>query len=154
MEHFFFAFWWLIFPIMGFAMGGYGMWIKYRMQRDRMELMRSLIAQGKSPEEVAKAFGPGSPMGDPWGMNHAGWGAGWGHGWGGPGYQGPLHEWRRTVIFGALAAGFGIAAWYAAPPGAEYAFTIVALIMGVMAAASLIFAIIATAMASKMRDEK
>lgn len=46
---FLWAFWWLIFPIMGFAMGAYRSWLNYRRQRDVMEVLRAYANSGKEP---------------------------------------------------------------------------------------------------------
>ena len=160
MEHFLFAFWWLIFPIMGMAMGALGMMTGYKVHRDRMELMKTYVEQGKDPSEVAKILGSTGPnpyAGNwgpgpgPWG--HGPWGYGYGYGYGGR--WGPFREWRRAVIFGCLAGGFWFASQYADFPGADRAFTLVAIIMGVLAAASLLFAIISSVMFANMpKNEK
>ena len=44
----FFSFWWLIFPIMGFVFGGFSMWMGYRAHKDRLELLKAYIAQGSA----------------------------------------------------------------------------------------------------------
>ncbi len=146
MEHFLFAFWWLIFPIMGMGMGALGMLTGYKVHRDRMDLMKTYVEQGKDPSDIAKimgnngSMGPGYPpyAGGPWG------GGPWGYGYGRWGYWGPFREWRRAIIFGCLAGGFWFASQYADFPGADRAFSIAAIILGVLAVASLAFAIIAT----------
>ncbi len=143
----FFAFWWLIFPIFGFLAGALGMWFTYRRQKDALDLMRIYAEQGKDPAEIAKILnmpangplaGPGPYWGGPWGW---GWGSRWGP-WG------PFREWRRFIIFTCLAVGFGVASQWAEFPGTERAFTLVAIIMGVLAAGSLLFAIVSTIMFS------
>jgi hypothetical protein len=150
---YFWSFWWLIFPFMGFLFGAFGMWMGYRAHRDRMELMKTYAAQGKDPAEVAKIMGgpqdyPGGPYGPYGGGGPWGWGYGrWGYGrWG---YWGPMREWRRVIVFTCLAVGFGVASQYGDIPGTEHAFTIVAVIMGVLALGSFLFAIVATIMASR-----
>lgn len=143
MEQFAFAYWWLIFPIMWFVFGMFGMWMGHRRQRDTLELMRTYAAQGKDPAEIAKALNggvPPDPYGDPWGGPY---------GWRGPWRwyrRGPYWEWRRFIMFACLAAGFWFAGQYAGWPGTERAFTLVAIIMGVLAAGSFMFAIMATAL--------
>jgi len=158
----FWSFWWLIFPIMGFVFGGFGMWMNYRAQRDRMELMKTYVAQGKDPDEIAKllsqvggpgldpAPGPGAWGGDPWGggPGYGRWGHGrWGYGrWG----YGPVRDWRRFITFACLALGFFLASQYADFPGTEQAFTLVAIIMGVLAVGSFAVAILSTLMSRNM----
>lgn len=159
--HFVWAFWWLIFPVMGFGFGAMSMLMGYRAHRDRMEMIKSLIAQGKNPDDIAKALGAGNAYGG--GMNNGGpmgpgpWGGppwAWG-GWGYWGRWGPYREWRRFVVFTCLAVGFGVASYYAILPGTVHAFTMVAIIMGVLATGSLLFAIISTVIASNAgKNEK
>ena len=153
MERFLFSFWWLIFPIMGMGMGALGMLTGYRIHRDRMELMKTYVEQGKDPAEIAKVMGatqpgPGYPGAGPYGGP---WGGGWGYGYSRWGYWGPFREWRRAVIFACIAGGFWFFSQYGdVPYGAERAFTVVAVIMGVLAVASVAFALIATVMAASM----
>ncbi|MFI4934300.1 MAG: hypothetical protein ACHP7N_06750 [Caulobacterales bacterium] len=167
MRWWFFSFWWLIFPIMGFAFGAFGMWMGYLRQRHMLELMKTYAAQGKDPAEVAKLMSGASQPGAPPPYGPDGWGGpGWGGpGWGGPGYWGywgwrrpwgywgrwgPYRQWHRFVIFLCLAVGFGIASQFAYFPGTEYAFTLVAIIMGVLAVGALILAILGTVFAANM----
>lgn len=133
MEQFAFAYWWLVFPLMWFVFGMFGMWMSYRRQKDALEAMKSYAAQGKDPAEIARAMNGVAP--DPY---YGPWGGGWyGRAW----RRGPYWEWRRTIVFGCLALGFWLAGQYAGWPGTERAFTLVAIIMGVMATGSLLFAI-------------
>ena len=151
---FFWSFWWLIFPLMGFAFGAFGMFMGYKAHKDRMDLMRTYVQQGKDPAEIAKILNapgmggpaPGGP--DPyWGGygRHYYGGGPWG--WGPWGRYGPYREWRRFIVFLCLAIGFGLASWYS-DTGAEHAFWIVAVIMGVLAAGTFCFAILSTIFAA------
>ncbi len=154
--YWFWSFWWLIFPIMGFAFSAFGMWMGYRAHRDRIELLKTYAAQGKDPEELAKIMGQtgGGPngWGGPWGAGPWG-GGGWGPGWA-PGYSrwgwGPARDWRRFITFACLSGGFYLASQYADIPGAEHAFVLVSIIMGVLAAGSLAAAVMSTLMANSM----
>lgn len=140
MEHIFFSFWWLIFPISGFIFGGFGMWLNYRRHKDHMDLLKSYADKGKEPPpEVLKAAAP-DPLDDPY--NYGGYGY-YGRRWR---YRGPYWEWRRVFLFGALAAGFGYAGFVdrSFSFGSAHAFQLVAVIMGVMFAGSLMFAILAS----------
>jgi len=145
------AYWWLIFPFMGFAFGAFGMWMGYRTHRDRMELMKTMVQQGKDPAEIAKIMGgpagPGGPVDPYWGGGY--YGRHWGPPWGYWGRWGPYREWRRFIVFLCLAIGFGIASQYT-DTGAEHAFSLVALIMGVLAAGTLLFAILSTIFSANM----
>ena len=158
MGRFFFAYWWLIFPLMGFMFGAFGMWMGYRTHRDRMDVIKTYAAQGKDPAEIAKVMGGGMPPGaDPYWNGYGYYG-----GWGGPpwmwsrwGRFGPYREWRRFIVFLCLAVGFGVASQYSDFPGTEHAFTIVAIIMGVLAAGSFCFAILSTMfMANARKNEE
>lgn len=156
--YWFWSFWWLIFPLMGFCFAIFGMWMGYRAHWDRMELFKTYAAQGKDPAELAKAmgqadgtapwaghYGPG-----PWGPGPCGYGR-WGYGrWG---YWGPFREWRRAIVFTCLALGFGLASQYAEIPGAEHGFRLVAIIMGVLAAGSFLLAIVASFMSGSMNQD-
>ena len=109
----FFSFWWLIFPIMGFVFGGFSMWMGYRAHKDRLELLKTYVAQGKDPDDIAKlmgqAGGPGPMDAGPWAGHQWGGPAWGGQPWGGNawyygrwGRYGPYREWRRFILFSHL----------------------------------------------------
>jgi hypothetical protein len=140
MEDLFRSFWWLIFPIMGFAFGGFGMFMGYRAHRDRMELLRIYAEKGQTPPpEIAKAA-----ESDPYDY---GYGYGYRGRWA---RRGPYWEWRRFIVFASLAIGFGLAnywdggGWGWHHHGFGFPFSILTIIFGVMAVGSLLFAILAT----------
>ncbi len=160
-----FGFWWLIFPLMGFFFGAFGMWIGYKRQRDQLELMKTYAQQGKDPAEVARLLGmPVPPGATPGGGVGPGptpvmgawshpWGPQWGPPWGWHShwpYWGPYREWRRFITFASLAAGFGAAAYYDVLPGTVPAFSFVAILMAVFAIGALVSALMVTALSSKM----
>jgi hypothetical protein len=144
-EQFAFAYWWLIFPFMWFIFGMFSMWMAHRRHRDTIELMKTYAAQGKDPAEIAKAMNGAAfgPWGGPWG------GGFYGRAW----RRGPYWEWRRFIVFACLAGGFWFASQYAEWPGTEHAFVLVAIIMGVMAAGSFLFATLATVLGRKPPNE-
>jgi hypothetical protein len=150
MAWWFYSFWWLIFPIMGFMFGAFGMWMNYRRHRDTMELMKTYAAQGKDPAEIAKILGAVNVQPPPyWGGYSGGYGGAYGaYGGGYWGRYGPLREWRRVIIFSCLAVGFGLASRFADIPGAERAFTLVAIIMAVLGVGSLALAILSSVFAA------
>ncbi len=162
----FWSFWWLIFPVMFFATGALQMWLRYKRHKDTLDLMKIYAAQGKDPAEIARILGvnaqaqPGAPpfAGGPSGATGpaADWGWPYGHwrgfyGGRGPwGRWGPYREWRRFTIFACLAVGFGLAnrySGYSGFDGADHAFSLVAIIMSVLAAGSLIMAVVSTVIA-------
>jgi hypothetical protein len=148
----FFSFWWLIFPIMGFASYGFRIWAAHRQSQQAMEILKTYAAQGKEPPpEVMAAVTGMQPGGlnpnNPYNPNspyHPAYGAGpygpgpWG-GWGwsrwGWGWRGPFWAWSRVVTFAAIAIGFAFAGqyWGDADTDAVKAFHLVAIIMGVLA---------------------
>ncbi len=136
-HHFFFAFWWLIFPLSWFVFGAFGMWLNYRRHRDHMDLLKSYADKGKEPPpEVLKAAAGGDPGNDPYGYGYGYYRRPW--------RRGPLWEWRRAFVFGALAVGFGYAGFVDQSFGSPHAFQLVAVIMGALCAGSLMFAILAS----------
>jgi hypothetical protein len=141
-ENFLFSFWWLIFPIMWFVFGFFGMFLRYRRHRDAMDLLKTYASQGKEPPAEVSKILSGQSVDD---ANCNGWGGGYGYyGWRGRRY-GPYWEWRRVFIFASLAIGFGVAAYYGEDWGVhgEPAFIVVAAVMGCLAIGSLIFALMA-----------
>ncbi len=115
------SFWWLIFPIMFFVFGAFSSWMGYRANKERLELLKTYVAQGKDADEIGKLMAhvnaatpdpmTGAPYGgDPWA----------GHPWrGGPwrnsrwGRYGPYRDWRHAIVFTCLAVGFGLASQFA-----------------------------------------
>jgi len=156
----FFSFWWLIFPIMGFAFAGFGMLLRHRQNQKALDILKAYAEQGKDPPpEVVRAVYGGDPTAPPSGAPGApgygpgygpwGWGGPWGGLWGGWGWRsyyrwGPYWAWRRFIIFAALAAGFAAAHHYGDFAEGGYAFVIVAIIMGALALASLLTAVVQT----------
>ncbi len=159
---FVFSFWWLIFPLMGFAFGGFRMYLAHRQSQQAMEILKMYAQQGKEPPpEVMAAvtgaqtgagpagpYGPGGYGPGSWGGPWGGWGASrWGGGWGW-GWRGPLWAWSRVVTFAAIAIGFAFAGqyWGNVDTDAVKAFTLVSIIMGVLAVGFGIMATIHTLM--------
>lgn len=141
MEQIFRDFWWLIFPIMGFGFGAFGMFMGYRAHRDRMELLKLYAEKGQTPPpEVAKAA-----EADPYDYGPYGGYYGWRR-W----RRGPYWEWRRVIVFASLAIGFGLANYWDGGDfgwhrhGFGFPFGLLTIIFGVMAIGSLLFAILAT----------
>ena len=141
MAHFFRDFWWLMFPLMGFAFGGFGMWMGYRTHRDRMDLLRIYAEKGQTPPpEIARAA---DIPPDPYGYGY-GYRGRWAR-------RGPYWEWRRFIVFASLAIGFAFANYwmggdfsFGRDHGDGVPFGILTIIFGVLAAGSLLFAILAS----------
>lgn len=135
----FFSFWWLVFPLMGFLFGGWGMFLNYRRSQQAMEVLKTYAAQGKDPPPevmaaVTGAQGGMPPPGAPYPAYPPPYAYGWGWSrWGG--WRGPYWAWSRVVTFAAIAIGFTFAGqyWGDADADAVKAFHLVAVIMTVLA---------------------
>src|SRR5262245_43794764 len=112
---------------------------RHQSAQDRaLEVLRIYAAQGKEPPpEVLKALTQTSAPLDEYGEAS------------GPLYQSHRSNsvtsaWWTFFVFAALAGGFGYGAFYLFADDARSAFMIVAVIMGMLAAGSLIMALAAT----------
>lgn len=134
----FFSFWWLIFPLMGFVFGGWGMFLNYRRSQQAMEVLKAYAAQGKDPPPEVMAAVTGAQAGmPPPASPYAGYPPpyAYGWGWGRWGWRGPYWVWSRVITFSAIAIGFTLAGkyWGDGDADAAKAFHLVAIIMGVLA---------------------
>jgi hypothetical protein len=139
-DSFLFHFWWLVFPLAWFVFAALWQVLAYLRSRDAMRAMSAWAAQGKEPPAELVRAAQGSSFGDcpPYGWRARRW---W---WGGPYYM-----WSRAISFAALAGGFAWAARRGVIPGASGAFEIVAMVMGAIAAGSLLLALTASLTARK-----
>ncbi|HYD45003.1 MAG TPA: hypothetical protein VEA79_07055 [Phenylobacterium sp.] len=135
MEDLFRQFWWLLFPLFGMGMGAYGMWTSERRRRDTIELLKVYAQKGEEPPAALMKAVSASP--------HDGWG--WGESSEGPKRR-SYSDWHNVVLFLSLGVAFTFAALYG-PHGADWAFVMVAIIMGGLAIGSLIVALL------KRRDD-
>ncbi|MBX7247500.1 MAG: hypothetical protein K1X35_00445 [Caulobacteraceae bacterium] len=130
MEDLFRSYWWLLFPLSWFIIGGWNSWLNYRRSRDAMDLMRQYAAQGKEPPpDLMRTLS--YPVDD--------------DGWGRRRYRhyGYRRSWpARVAMFSILAVGFY---WAASENlyGAEDAFKIVTFVMGAIAVATLVGGLVA-----------
>jgi len=133
-------FWWLIFPLWWMVLRVVRTFRQQSAQDRALEVLRIYAAQGKEPPpEVLKALTQTRAHEDDYGDGVT---------------SGPLYQshaansatsaWWTFFVFAALAGGFGYGALYFFTDDARGAFTIVAVIMGVLAAGSLIMALAAT----------
>ena len=130
-----FAYWWLIFPIMWFVFGIFGMWAHHSRQRAALDLMKTYAEQGRDPSEIAKVLDTEPGYGSRW--DRRAWRHGYPWGW----RYGPYWAWRKAIVAGCVAAGFWWAAYYVDFPWGGPPFTIVAVLMTVIAVGSLLMAI-------------
>jgi len=142
MDEFARHYWWLIFPLMWFVFGIFGMALAHRRDRDAMDLMKTYAEKGRDPSEIAQVLGrrPGDWSGD--------WGGGW---WARRAWRyTPYWAWRRAIMAGCVAIGFWLAAYYADWPDWGWpGFSVVAIIMSVIAAGALINAVLASVFSAR-----
>jgi len=146
MEHFFFSFWWLVFPIGFFIAAAFDRWLAYKKSQDRLMILRSYTDAGKDPppelikalardeeEDEESAYAPYDRYGRyPRRYYRRHW------------RRGPYWAWRGAIVTGAVAAGFWLAAEYGGLPGIDWPFRFVAIIMTCVAAGNFVMAIFAT----------
>ena len=130
MEDLFRSYWWLLFPLSWFVIGGFQSWLSYRANRDTLDLLKSYAASGREPppELLARLNKRWNEEADeeigrtPRRFRRR--------------YR-EEHPVYRAVLFGVLGAGFSYAA-FADLYGSGEAFTIVAFVMGALCLASLV----------------
>lgn len=152
MEHFFFSYWWLVFPIGFFLAAGFDRWLAYRKSQDRLQILRSYTDAGKDPPpELIKALARDEEQDDddayaPYDRYgrypRRYYRRYWRH-------NSPYWAWRTTIITGAVAAGFWLASEYADLPGIDWPFRLVAIIMTCVAAGNFVMAIFSTVFRSR-----
>lgn len=152
MEHFFYSFWWLVFPIGFFLAMSFDRWLAYKKSQDRLQILRSYTDAGKDPppelikalardedeDDADSAYAPYDRYGRYPRRYYRRY---WRHG--------PYWAWRTAVITGCVAAGFWLASEYADLPGIDWPFRLVAIIMTCVAAGHLVVAIFSTAFRSR-----
>ncbi len=140
-DHFFWSFWWLIFPVGGMLMGLFAMIGHYNHRREALRILKSYADQGKDPppalldaikSDEERYYDDGYYGRRRWRRHR------YGYGWGG---FGPF------VPFAALAAGFG---WYGYYGGGPSVFTALALAFGIAAVFMLIGGLISLATRPKL----
>ena len=141
MEDLFRSYWWLLFPLSWFVIGGWNSLLNYRRHKDTMELMRTYVASGKEPPpDLVQAVS--QPIDDDWGPRRR-YRYGYRYGRGG---------WAsRVVFFAIMCAGF---AWASREDiyGAGQAFSIVAFVMGAITVATLVSGLVCMIGARNGRD--
>lgn len=128
MESLFYNFWWLLFPIGFGALGAYNSFLRYRRQRDALNLLRTYAEKGQEPPEALLQV-----LQRPLDEDHWDGGA--------SGSRQPTNYWSLFGLFTALALGFLGAGRFTGIDGGSGAFMIVAFVMGAVAVWSLISAL-------------
>ena len=117
--------WWLMFPIFGFIVAFYSMWLQHRRSRDWLALMRTYAEQGKEPPASLANLASSGDMR---------WGAASSHYW----RRSPLLDVRRAIFMGVLSGAF--AYLYYHDPIRNDGFGIAAVILGALALGYLLMA--------------
>jgi len=132
MEDLFRSYWWLLFPLGWFVFGGFNAIVNYYRQKNVLKIIKTYADRGEQPPEALLKIVE-QPIDD----RHENT----------PDYRGTSRgdqgSWFSVVLFGLLAAGFGYASatnMY----GAGDAFLIVAFVMGALAAATLVQALLSS----------
>ena len=88
MHDYWFRYWWLFFPVVGFAFAFWAIWMSHQRQKAVIDLLRTYASQGKDPPvELIKALHDGDEQ------------------------RGPHRDWQNAVLFGALSVGLGVMAY-------------------------------------------
>lgn len=130
------SYWWLVFPLMWFVFGTFGMALAARRERAALELMKTYAAQGKDPSDLARALNPGPDY--------------WDRRWARRAWRyTPYWAWPRAIMAGCVAVGFWIAAYYADWPWDWPGLWVVAVIMSFVAVGALLRAIMLSVFAPR-----
>lgn len=139
MEELFRSYWWLLFPFFWMIMAAVGSFGHYRQRSDTLKLLKSYADQGKEPPQALLDMLKSDEQ-------RAYDYAGYGHRRRGRHYG----NWWQTVVFAALAIGFGYYGYYG---GGHQVFTALALGFGVAAVALTVVGVIRALFGPKYRDE-
>ncbi len=128
MEDLFRSYWWLLFPLAWFVSAGWASWLRYRRQRDTLDLIRRYADKGEQPPaELLRMIDRSVSEADSQ-EGRTGYG----------GRSDIEFPWQaQMVLFIVLAGGFGYAAWTDLY-GAGGAFGIVTFVMSAVAAMYLV----------------
>jgi hypothetical protein len=114
-----FQFWWLIFPLIGFALAFWTIWLSHQRQKAAIDLLRTYASQGKDPpHELLKAL----HNGDDWNP--------------------PYRDWQYAVLFGALGVAFGVMAYLHPGTREGTGLIVAATVMAALCVNSLVAALL------------
>jgi len=159
MDAFWEGHWWLLvilasftIPLAGIAMGAWSSWLYFRNRRAAMDTLKEYAAQGREPpKEVIDALTGGFKAhdwyaGDP--SEHpdrAAWYAARAERRAARfAYREPLRRWHWAILWGALAVGLYYASGHVHDAGGADRFLLAAIVVGALAAAALLSAILST----------
>lgn len=130
MEDLFRSYWWLLFPLAWFVIGGFTSFLNYRRQKETLNLLRTYAEKGQEPPEALLKV-----LNRPIDSDTEFFGGA---------YDAPSKRnegnWFSVVLFGLMAAGFGYAS-YTDMYGAGEAFLIVTFVLGALSVACLVSAL-------------
>jgi hypothetical protein len=114
-----YQFWWLIFPLIGFAFAFWAIWVSHQRQKAVIDLLRTYASQGKDPPpELVKALHNG----------HDG--------------QRPYRDWQYAVLFGGLAVAFGVMAYLQQDMRPRTGLIVAAIVLAALFLNSLVAALL------------
>ncbi|ADG10791.1 hypothetical protein B7G68_11960 [Caulobacter segnis] len=123
-EDLFRQFWWLLFPLAGFAYGAWQSWLSYRANQETLDLIKTYAASGREPPAELM-----NKLSRRWHDDDED---------DRPRYRRRRERtWYQVVLFGLLSCGFAFAA-ITDIYGAGEAFTIAAFVLGAVCAATLV----------------
>jgi len=128
----FFHFWWLIFPLFWMIAMMARLWSRHARANRSLDILQAYVQQGKEPSPEMLAALQGQGYGSRWDGRYGG-------------RHSPESYWRRFFFFAALSAAFGLLAFWpelnaATHMHSHFGFIFLALILGAMALASLLSA--------------
>jgi hypothetical protein len=127
---FWFAYWWLLFPLAGMAYGAFGMWLNYKRSYQAMEVLKAFAANGREPPaEVMAALGS-----NPAGLNFSSCPS--------PQRTDPAFAWRAVIPFYAIGAGFTVAAFLISVHDVRIVFIVLAVTFVTMSLGFSLFTLI------------
>lgn len=131
MTELFHSYWWLMFPLGWMLWGGVTSVLNYFRQKETLKLIRAYAEKGQEPPAALLKVleQPLDEDGEMWRASR------------GSGSRGNDGNWFSVVLFGLMAAGFGYAS-YTDMYGAGEAFLIVTFVLGALAAACLVSALL------------
>ena len=114
---FFYDWWWTIFPVLWFGWSAYRSYLQYRYRRGKLELLGKLAQSGRDvPADVLRVLQTDDAP---------------------SGQFRRYVQWRRAIIFGALAIGFALT--HHLNPARYEGFDFVAILLGCVSASYLIY---------------
>lgn len=142
MEDLFRSYWWLLFPLGFFVIQAFDQVMRYRRHRDTLDLIKSYTDQGKDPPQALLDRVAGRMKADEEAEDNE---DGWSDREERRRYRYMRrreNHWSQVVLFGVLAAGFGIASATRVYPDASGAFLIVTFVMAALCLANVVSALL------------